>query len=119
MLFSVIAGLVIFALIVWLTGQYFQYTGIAVIGATTMIIAGSAIALTGVEVRTGEVRHFNYQLENNSTDYVLNRSATSYEYQTTALATVMNVGIVAPLGLGGLVMLLGATMLANTLTREV
>lgn len=117
MLFQVVAGLVVLGLVVWLIGEYFGYLGVAALGATMLIIAGSAVALTGLEIRTGEVQSFEYTTINNTT--VQDQATVSYSYQTTTLAEILNVGAIASLGLGGLLMLLGAALMSQTLARQV
>jgi len=117
MLLTPLAFLIFLGLTVWLIGEHFRYTGIAVIGSTFIIIAGSAIALTGIDIKTGQTTDFAYTEINNST--VQDSASVSYQYETTALSTILNIGIAAPLGLGGLMMLLGAVMMAQTLTGEV
>lgn len=117
MLLEPLAFLLLFGLSVWLIGQYFQYTGVAVIGAAVVIIAGSAVALTGIDIQTGETQTFEYTEVNNDT--VRDSATVSYEYETTALSEILNVGLLAPLGLGGLIMLLGAVLLSQTLAGEV
>jgi len=118
MLFKIVAGLVVLGLVVWLIGESFDYIGVAALGATMIIIAGSAVALTGLEIQTGEVQNYHYQLENNSSDYVLNKTETAVQYQTRTLGQIMNVGITASLGLGGLLMLLGTILMSQTLARQ-
>lgn len=117
MWFPVVAALTFLGLAVWLIGQHFRYTGVAVLGAAIVIIAGSAVALTGIDIRTGEVQSFEYTEINNTT--VQDSKTVEYRYETTALSTILNVGAVAPLGLGGLLMLLGGTLMSQTLTQEV
>lgn len=117
MLIEVVAGLVGLGLAVWIIGELFDNTGIAVIGSTILIVAGSAVALTGLELRVGETRHYNYTTIHNST--VRDSASIQYTYQTRTLATIMHVGAIAPLGIGGLLMLLGATLMAQSLSDEV
>lgn len=116
MLLKVAAALVLLGLVVWVIGELFDYIGVAALGATFLIIAGSAIALTRLEVQTGETQMFEYTTVNNST--VRDSATVAYDYQTTAIGTILNVGAVASLGLGGLLMLLGATLLGQTLAGQ-
>lgn len=115
MLFQVAAGLVVLGLVVWLIGMLLEYPGVAVIGGVVLIIAGSGVALTNLEVRTGETRQFSYQLENSGNDYVKNETRITQTYSTTSLGDLLNVGMLAPLGLGGLLMLLGGVLTAHAL----
>jgi hypothetical protein len=116
MLFKVVAGLVGLGLAVWLIGQTFRYKGVAVIGAAVVIIAGSAIALTGVEIRTGETRTYAYSEFNGTA--VRDNATVKYSYQTTTLAEILNIGVLGSLGLGGLLMLLGAVLMSQTLAED-
>ena len=117
MLFNVVASLIVLGLVVWLIGQFFEYRGVAIIGAGLIIIAGSAISLTGVEIRTGETRTYSYTDFNGTT--VRDNATISYSYQTRTLADVMNIGVLGSLGLGGLVLLLGAVLMAQTLSEDI
>lgn len=117
MLFEVVAGLIGLGLAVWLIGMSFRFKGVAMIGAGFIIIAGSAIALTGVEIRTGETRTFDYTTVNNTT--VQDSATVRYDYQTRTLAEILNIGVLGSLGLGGLVMLLGAILMAQTLSEDI
>lgn len=116
MLLKVAAALVLLGLLVWAIGEIFDYVGVATIGATFIIIAGSAIALTRLEVHTGEIQSFEYTTVNNTT--VRDTATVAYDYQTTAIGEILNVGAIASLGLGGLLMLLGATLLSQTLAGQ-
>ncbi|WP_049970769.1 hypothetical protein [Haladaptatus cibarius] len=116
MLFNVVAGLVVLGLAVWLIGQLLRYKGVAMIGAAIIIIAGSAIALTGVEIRTGETRSYSYSEFNGTA--VRDNATVSYDYQTRTLAQILNIGVLGSLGLGGLVMLLGAVLMSQTLAED-
>jgi len=116
MLFQVVAGLFVGGLVVWVVGQVFGYKGVAVIGAATIIIAGSAIALTGLEVRTGQTEAYSYTTIDNST--VRENASVSFRYETTSLASLLNIGVLGSLGLGGLVMLLGAVLMSQTLSED-
>lgn len=117
MLFQVVASITVLGLFVWLIGHYFRYTGVAVIGAALVMIAGSAVALTGIDVKTGETRTFQYTEVNNST--VRDSATISYDYETTALSAILNVGVAGSLGMGGILMLLGAILMSQTLAGEV
>ena len=116
MLAAIVAGLLVLGLSVWFIGHSFSYNGVAAIGGALIIIAGSAVALTGLEVRTGSTRTFEYTQVNNTT--VRDRAVVNYDYQTTTLATILNVGVAGSLGFGGLLMLLGAVLMSQTLSQE-
>lgn len=113
MLFEVAAALVVLGLAVWVIGSVFGYHGVAIIGGVILIIAGSGIALTDLDIRTGETRTYEYTTINNST--VQESASISYTHQTTTLAEILHIGMLAPLGLGGILMLLGATLTAHSL----
>lgn len=116
MLLTTVTLLLALAFISWLIGQYFSYTGIGAIGAVLMIAAGGAIILTGLEVRTGAVKTIEHTTINNTT--VANETTVEYRYKPVKLAEIFGVGILGSLGLGGILMLLGAAMLSQTLTEE-
>lgn len=117
MLLSTFAVLMAIGFVAWIVGEFFSYTGIAAIGATVVIIAGSGIALTGLQFRSGAVHNSTHTVIENDT--VANSTTVKYQYQTTALADVLGVGILGSLGLGGVVMLLGAIMFSRSLSNEV
>lgn len=113
MLLATFAVLITLGLAVWYVGHTFRYLGVAAIGAAVIIVAGSAVALTGLAVRTGETRVMDYTTVNNTT--VANSTTISYEYQTTSLADVLGAGVLGSLGFGGLVMLLGVVLFSQSL----
>lgn len=116
MLFKVVGGLIVLGLAVWLIGQFFRYKGVAIIGAGIIIIAGSAIALTGVEIRTGETRTYSYKTVGNQP--VRDIQNVTYDFETRTLAAILNIGVLGSLGIGGLVMLLGAVLMSQTLAED-
>lgn len=117
MIWYIIAVLAAFGLTIWLIGELLDYTGVSVIGGTILIIAGSLVALTGLEIRTGEVRAYEYGVVNNTT--VRTDASVSYSYQTTALAQLMNLGALGSLGFGGLIMLLGTVLISHSLGGDI
>jgi len=100
----------------WTVGQIFAYRGIEVLGAVLVLIAGGAIVLTGLEVRTGAVRTISYETINNSTVPV--KEAVQYQYERVEIGEMFGVGILGSLGIGGLVMLLGAILMSQSLTED-
>lgn len=107
MLLATFSTLFLLGLSIWLVGHYFRYTGVAAIGAAFVIIAGSAIALTGLETRVGETR-------------VVSNNTTAISYETEpVLAGLLNPTVLRELGLGGLVMALGAVLLGQTIAEEI
>lgn len=116
MLATIVGGLLVLGIGVWLIGHIFSYTGVAVIGSAIVIITGSAVALTGIDIKTGSTRTFSYTDVNNTT--VRNETVVNYDYQTTALSTILNIGVAGSLGLGGILMLLGATLMSHSLSER-
>lgn len=100
----------------WILGEIFSYRGIGTIGASIVLIVGGAIVLTGLEVKTGSVKTVDYTTVNNST--VANQTTIHTQYTPTAVGEIFGVGILGSLGIGGLLMLLGATLLSQTLTED-
>lgn len=100
----------------WLVGIVFSYRGIAVIGATLVLVAGSAIALTGLQVQTGAVKKISYDQINNST--VPTTEKVSYQYERVNVAAIFGVGILGSLGLGGLIMILGGVLMSQALVED-
>lgn len=120
MLLSVAAAIVALGLAVWVLGQTFSYTGIAIIGAAFILVAGSGVALTDLEQPTGQVvvKEYNeHNVSSNETMFVNNRSV--YQTATTDVSLTDQFGaLFGQLGLGGLLLLLGATMMAQTLQER-
>lgn len=98
----------------WLLGHYFQYTGIASIGAVLLIAIGGGVAMTDLQVKTGETVDKEYDTVNNET-VVVNQTTTN-EYETL---TVLNQfgGVGGPLSLGGLLMILGGLLMTHHLNE--
>jgi len=101
----------------WVAGTFFQYRSLSYIGATMVLIAGGAIVLTGLEVRTGAVKTISYETVNNSTVPV--EKTTEYETKSVDVGAIFGVGILGSLGLGGLIMLLGTMMLSHPMTEDI
>lgn len=100
----------------WVAGMFFQYRSLSYIGATLVLIAGAAVVLTGLEVRTGAVKTISYETVNNSTVPV--EKTTEYDYGTVEVGAIFGVGILGSMGLGGLIMLLGTVMLSHPMTED-
>lgn len=116
MQFVIIAFLLTLGITFWLIGHYFEFTGIAVIGATLVLIAGSAIVLTGLDVRSGMVQTKTYTTVDNST--VVNSTSTDYTYQSRSVGDIFGVGILGSLGIGGLLMIGAAVMMSQSLLQS-
>lgn len=96
----------------WTLGEVFSYRGIGAIGGTIVLITGSAIALTGLQVRVGVDRTFAYETINNST--VVANSTASASVQTTDVGAALGATAIASLGIGGLLMLLGGVLISRS-----
>lgn len=98
----------------WLLGHYFQYTGIASIGAVLLIAVGGAVALTDLQVKTGETVERNYGTVDNET-VVVNQTTTN-QYETLTILDQFG-GVSGPLSLGGLLMILGGLLMTQHLNE--
>jgi len=98
----------------WLTGHLLGYTGVASVGAVVIIAAGGAVALTDVEVRTGETVDLAYQEVNNET--VVASENRNYQYETTALSETVG-GDAGPLSFGAVLMILGGLLMTQHLNE--
>lgn len=111
------AGLLLaLGLVTWIIGRIFSYTGIATIGAAIVLIVGGAVILGGLEVKTGMTETTSYTTINNST--VANETVVQYQYEQTAIGDIFGIGILGELGLGGLLMLLGAILMSQVLAED-
>lgn len=98
----------------WLLGHYFQYTGIASIGAVLLIAVGGAIAVTDLQVKTGETVEKEYGTVDNET--VVTNQSTTNQYETVTVLQQFG-GVGGPLSLGGLVMILGGLLMTHHLNE--
>lgn len=97
---------------IWILGHYFEYTGIAAIGAVFVIAVGGAVALTSLEVRSGETIDREYTSVGNE----------PVENQTTVTKTAETVKISERFGgplnhfsIGALLMLVGGLLMTHRL----
>jgi len=116
MLLATTGLLVAIGLAAWLIGEFFQYRGIGSIGGVLIIAVGAAIVLTGLEYRAGVTTDFAYQTINNST--VVANSTETVRYRTTEVGAAFGATFLASLGIGGLLMFLGALLLSQQLIGE-
>jgi hypothetical protein len=116
MLLATTALLVAIGFIAWFIGEFFGYKGIGAIGAVLIIGVGAAIVLTGLEYRSGVEKQFAYQTINNST--VVDNTTSTVQYETTDVGAAFGATFLASLGIGGLLMLLGAVLLSQQLITE-
>ncbi|RDZ99788.1 hypothetical protein DEQ92_20800 [Haloferax sp. Atlit-6N] len=113
MLLETTALLVAIGLATWTLGEFFSYTGLGVIGGAMVLVAGSAIALTGLQVRSGVEREFAYQIVNNET--VVANSTADATVRTTDVGAALGATVIGSLGIGGLLMLLGGVLISQSL----
>lgn len=104
MILSTFSVLFAFGFAVWLVGDLFGYPAVSIIGAVIVIVAGSGVAMTGLEYQSGET-------VTNTTS----GQTVEFQYQETALQSIWGPTWLAELGLGGLVMVLGTVALSRTL----
>jgi len=98
---------------IWLLGSFFDYTGIAAIGAVMIIALGGAVVLTDLVVKTGETVEKNYT-DVNGTTVVANETRT-FQYEPVSLITEF--GETGQLSLGGLQMLVGGLLMSRKLNE--
>lgn len=98
----------------WVLGASNDYTGIATIGAVLVIGVGGAVTLTDLQTETGERIERDYQTINNST-VAVNETVTP-TYDTVALVEEFG-GSAGHLGLGGLMMIVGALLFTHTIEK--
>jgi len=115
MLLATTGLLVGIGFLAWLIGEFFAYRGIGALGGVLIIAVGAAIALTGLEYRSGVSKEFAYQTINNST--VVENTTATVRYQTTDVGAVFGATVLASLGIGGFLMLLGTAMLSQQLNH--
>lgn len=101
-----------FGFATWLLGHYFEYTGIASIGAVLIIAVGGAVALTDLRVQTGETVENEYEVVENET--VIANQTVSHTYETVTVSRELG-GIGGPLSIGGLVMIIGGVLMTRHL----
>lgn len=99
---------------VWLTGAFFEYAGIAAIGATLIIAVGGGVALTDLQTQTGEIVEKSYTTVNNTT--VVNETTTKPQYSTVTIIEEFG-GDAGHLSFGGLVMLVGGLLFSHTMNE--
>jgi len=108
--------LIAIGFLTWTIGEVFAYRGIGVIGGTIVLLVGSAIALTDLQIRAGVDREFAYQTINNST--VVASSSADPQYEGTDVGAALGATVIASLGIGGLLMLLGGVLISRAAFDE-
>lgn len=99
----------------FLVGHYFTYSGIAIIGAVLIIAVGGAVTLTDLEQPTGKTLDKSYSDINNSTVNV--QTDVRQVTNRTSMTEVFGPST-GQLGLGTLVMLVGATLGTRHMAEE-
>lgn len=97
----------------WLLGHYFEFHGVAAIGAVIVIAIGGAATLTPLTVKSGEQIDRDFATINNQT--VNNQTNISYTYQTVAVT--QSIGSLQSYLLGALTMIAGALLLVQDLNQ--
>jgi len=98
---------------IWMIGSFFQYTGIAAIGAVLVIALGGAVVLTDLKVKTGVSVDNEHTVVDGET--VVDNSTRTFQYQTVSL--IDEFGAAGHLSLGGLVMLVGGLLMTHSLNE--
>lgn len=101
--------------VAWLTGHFFEYAGIAAIGAILIIAVGGGVALTDLDRRVAENEVREYTTVNNET--VVNQTTTTYETEPVTISEEFG-GESGPLAFGGLVMVIGGLLMTHTLRER-
>jgi len=102
----------------WLIGHYFEYHGVATIGAVILIAVGGAASVTDVTVKDGEVIERDFQ-EFNESDGTTNpvNNATRITETRRAVSVSESLGSVESYLLGALTMVAGALLLVQNLNE--
>lgn len=98
---------------IWLLGSFFEYTGIAAIGAVIIIALGGAVVLTDLSVRTGVTVEKNHTVVDGET--VVANETRTFEYQPVGI--ISEFGETGQLSLGGLQMLVGGLLMSRKLNE--
>jgi len=99
---------------VWLLGHYFDYTGVAAIGAVFIIAAGAAVTLTTLEVRDGEHIERDFATVDNDT---VNNQTIVHETTRTVKISDQFGGPLNNFSIGGLMMLVGGLLMTQHLNE--
>ena len=98
----------------WLLGHYFEYTGVAAVGAVLIIAVGGAVVFTSLEVRAGETIERNYTTVGN--EPVENATTVTETYQTVKISEQFG-GPINNFSVGAMIMLLGGLLLTRHLNE--
>lgn len=102
----------------WLLGHYFEFHGVAVIGAVLILLVGGAAAMTDVTVRDGEVVDRDYTEFNTSDgNSTVVQNQTEITYQQRPVAVTRSIGSIESYTLGALTMIAGALLLVQDLNK--
>lgn len=102
MILTTAAFLILLGLGTWVIGAVFEYSGVAVIGATLVIGVGAMFTATGLKYQSGETvdNNLTTNQSGNDTEIAVNNSTTTYEYTNVQTPTRLPLGILVML-LGG------------------
>lgn len=114
MLLVTFVALTSFGFGTWLLGHYFGYSGVASIGAVILIGVGGAVALTDLQVKTGETVDYDHTVVDNQT--VVTNQTVVNTYETVSISDELG-GATGPLSIGGLVMIVGGVLMTRHLNE--
>lgn len=118
MLLTSFAILSTFGGAMWLLGHYFEFHGVAVIGAVIMLAVGGAAATTDVTVRDGETIDREYSEFNTSDgNSTVVENATHISYEQRPVAVTRSIGSLESYMLGALTMIAAALLLIQDLNK--
>jgi hypothetical protein len=112
-------ALTLVAFLVFVLGAFFDYLGVATVGATLLIAVGAGVAVDDLETQTG------VDIERNVTTVPVNQNGTivnetvvdgvqrTPQYETVAI--IREFGDTGPLAVGGLQMLVGGLLFSRRL----
>jgi len=102
-----------FGAAIWLLGHWFEFSGVATIGAVIVIAAGGSGMIADISVRDGEYINNEHTVVNNST--VVDNTTIQQTEREIALGQVYSP--LTSFTLGGLTMLVGALLLIQHLNE--
>jgi glucan phosphoethanolaminetransferase (alkaline phosphatase superfamily) len=114
MLLTSFLALIAVGLIFWILGQYFTYTGIAVVGAVLVIAAGATVMVTQLSVVVGQDITRDHTVVDNETV----ENTTSVEQVTRPIETQTQFAALNSFSIGALVTIVGG-LLATRHLEEV
>lgn len=102
----------------WLLGHYFEYHGVAVIGAVIIIATGGGAAMTDVAIRDGQAIERSYD-QFNTTDgnQTAVETSTNISYTQQQVSVTQSIGSLESYMLGALTLIAGALLLVQDLNQ--